>query len=44
MTTQTIFMIAILVFGLMVVGLILTMREFNRVSDEPSKKKGSPDA
>ncbi len=43
MSTQTILFIALIVFALMVIGLIGTMREFNRVTDEPSKKKGPSD-
>lgn len=41
MSTQTILYVAILVFVLMVVGLFLTMREFTRVTDDPSKTKGA---
>lgn len=40
MTTQAILFVAMLVFVLMIVGLILTMREFNRVTDDPSVAKG----
>lgn len=43
MSTQTIFLIALLVFGLMGVGLIRTLREANRSSDEPLEKEGQPD-
>ena len=40
MTTGMILVTAILVFSLMVVGLMLTAAEFNRISDEPSRRKG----
>jgi len=43
MSTQVIFVIALVVFALMVTGLVRTMREFNRITDEPSKKKGPPE-
>lgn len=43
MSTQTILFIALVVFVLMAIGLIRTMSEFNRVTDDPSKKKGLPD-
>lgn len=38
-TTEFIFMSAIIVFLLMVVGLVLSMREFERISEEPSQRK-----
>ncbi|MDX1405761.1 MAG: hypothetical protein R3192_14540 [Woeseiaceae bacterium] len=43
MSTQSILFTAILVFVLMVIGLVLTMTEFTRVTDEPSKVKGPVD-
>ena len=43
MSTQTILFMALLVFVLMIIGLIRTMADFNRITDEPSKKKGPPD-
>lgn len=41
MSTLSIFMFAIFVFLLMSIGIILTMLEFNRLSDEPSIRKGA---
>jgi hypothetical protein len=41
MSSSTIFMYAIGVFTLMVIGMILTMIEFNRLTDEPSLRKGA---
>lgn len=43
MSTQAILFVALLVFVLMIVGLIRTMSDFNRVTDDPSKEKGTPD-
>ena len=40
-STEFIFLIAIVVFLLMVVGIILTMHEFERISEEPSLRKGA---
>ena len=40
-TTEFIFMAAIIVFLLMVVGMILTMNEFEKISEEPSQRKGA---
>lgn len=40
MTTQTIFFFAMGVFGLMLVGIVLTIFEFYRLTDDPSAKKG----
>jgi hypothetical protein len=40
MNTGTVFLFAVLVFALMVVGLFLNMREFNRLTDEPPRRKG----
>ncbi len=36
MSTQAIMTVAILVFVLMGIGLVLTMREFSQLSDEPT--------
>jgi hypothetical protein len=41
MSTEFIMMFAIGVFVLMSVGIILTMVEFNKISDDPSVRKGS---
>ena len=41
MSTTTILLFAIGVFVLMSIGMILTMIEFNRISDEPSLRKGA---
>lgn len=41
MSTNTILIYAIGVFALMAIGMILTMVEFNRLTDEPSKRKGA---
>ena len=41
MSTEIIFMFAIGVFVLMCIGIILTMQEFNRLTDEPSLRKGA---
>jgi len=44
MSTDTIFMFAILVYVLMAAGMLFTMREFNRITDEPSiRKSGTPE-
>ena len=43
MSTETILFVALLVFVLMIIGLVRTMSDFNRVTDDPSKKKGTPD-
>ena len=40
MTTQTIFFFAMGVFGLMLVGIVLTIFEFYRLTDDPSTRKG----
>lgn len=40
MTATTIAYISIVVFGLMIIGLYLTAREFLRVSDDPSSVEG----
>ena len=40
MSTSIIFFFAIGVFFLMVVGIFLTMQEFNRLTDDPSRQKG----
>ena len=40
MTTQTIFFFAMGVFGLMLVGIVLTIIEFYRLTDDPSTEKG----
>ena len=41
MTTEIIFLYAIGVFALMFTGIILTMVEFNKLTEEPSKRKGA---
>jgi len=41
MSTNVILIYAIGVFVLMAIGMILTMIEFNRLSDEPSQRKGA---
>lgn len=41
MSTQFIMFFAIGVFVLMLIGIILTMIEFNRLIDDPSIRKGS---
>jgi len=41
MSTNIILIYAIGVFVLMAIGMILTMIEFNRLSDEPSQRKGA---
>ena len=41
MSNETIFLYAIGVFVLMSVGIILTMIEFNKLTDDPSVRKGS---
>ena len=41
MSTQTILLYAMGVFALMSGGMILTMIEFNRISEDPSERKGS---
>jgi len=41
MTAMTLFVIAILVFGLMITGLYLSVREFLENSDAPSEVKES---
>jgi hypothetical protein len=40
MSTESILMFAIGVFSLMFIGIILTMVEFNRLTDDPSIRKG----
>lgn len=39
MSTDTIFMFAIVVYVLMAAGMVFTMREFNRISEDPSTRK-----
>jgi hypothetical protein len=39
-TTEFILMAAIIVFLLMVIGMILTMNEFEKITEEPSQRKG----
>ncbi|MBT5156086.1 MAG: hypothetical protein HOM44_18510 [Gammaproteobacteria bacterium] len=39
MSTDNIFIFAILVYVLMAAGMLFTMWEFNRMSDEPSERK-----
>lgn len=41
MNTDLIFMFAIGVFLLMSIGIILSMIEFNRLTDDPSALKGA---
>jgi hypothetical protein len=41
MSANIIAMYGIGVFLLMAIGMILTMIEFNRISDEPSQRKGA---
>ena len=41
MSTNTILIYAIGVFVLMAIGMILTMIEFNRLTDEPSQRNGA---
>jgi hypothetical protein len=41
MSTEIILMYAIGVFVLMCIGIILTMIEFNKLTDDPSIRKGS---
>ena len=41
MSTDTILLYAMGVFALMIVGIYLTMLEFRRLTEEPSKRKGS---
>lgn len=41
MSTEMILFAAIGVFVLMSIGIILTMVEFNKLSDEPSQRKGA---
>jgi len=41
MSTQFILVFAIGVFILMGIGMVLTMVEFNRLTDDPSIRKGS---
>ncbi len=40
MSTTVILFFAIGVFFLMLTGILLTMREFHRLSDDPSQRKG----
>mgnify|MGYP006081628687 FL=1 len=40
MNSMTLFYIAIVVFGLMITGLYLSVREFLATSQEPSQVKG----
>ena len=44
MSTNLILIYAISVFTLMIIGIILTMIEFRRLSDDPSVHKGSEPA
>lgn len=39
MSTSIIFMFAMGVFALMATGIVMTMLEFNKLSDEPSLRK-----
>ena len=39
MGTDTIFIFAIVVYVLMAAGMLVTMREFNRISEDPSTRK-----
>ena len=39
MGTDTIFIFAIVVYVLMAVGMLVTVREFNRISEDPSASK-----
>jgi hypothetical protein len=39
MSTQTIFFFAMGVFALMLIGIMLTAREFRRLTEDPSLKK-----
>ena len=41
MSTELILMFAIGVFVLMNIGIFLTMLEFNRLTDDPSIRKGA---
>lgn len=41
MSSQTILFFAIGVFILMAIGVVLTMIEFNRITEEPSLRKGT---
>lgn len=41
---MTLFLIAMLVFALMITGLYMSVREFIQVSADPSKVKGSDPA
>jgi hypothetical protein len=41
MTSTTILYIALLVFGLMIVGLYLSAKEFLKASTDPSEVKGA---
>ncbi len=40
MSTGYILFLAILVFALLLIGLVLTAKEFNRLTEDPSLKKG----
>ncbi|MGI9309074.1 MAG: hypothetical protein ACR2P6_07420 [Gammaproteobacteria bacterium] len=40
MSTEIIFVFAMLVFFLMIIGLFLTMIQFNKMTDDPSVRKG----
>lgn len=40
MSTDVILLYAVGVFTLMVIGIILTMIEFNNLKEEPSQRKG----
>lgn len=41
-STKVILIVAMIVFVLMVIGLVLTMREFNEIADEPAQGSGGP--
>jgi len=40
MSNLALLMIGLGVFSLMLIGLVLTMTEFTRISDRPDKRKG----
>jgi hypothetical protein len=40
-STQTIFFFAMAVFGLMMIGILLTAREFRKLTEDPSVRKGN---
>lgn len=43
MSTGYILFLAILVFTLLMIGLIVTAKEFNRLTENPSLRKGRDD-